>query len=202
MTLLWRWTMIRWILPGVAFMNLAYGPFFVMSAAWSQQILHRGSFGYSMLVLAESLGNLIGGLSSATVQRRFPGVLPWVTGMLVATAVAIFPGFSNLWIDFLSLLLFGVGTGMVNTLFLTLLQQRVPDEQRGRVFATIGTIFGSTLPLGTALAGIGVASVGLHGLFWIAALTIAGAAIYLGLVITLNPVVRRETLLSAAGQSS
>jgi len=176
---LWRWHMIRWILPGVAVMNLAYAPFFVMTAAWSQERLHHGSFGYSMLVLAESLGNLIGGLSAASVQRRYPGPVPWVFSMVLTLAVALFPAFPYLWIDFGALLVFGMGTGLVNTLFLTLLQQRIPEAQLGRVFASISTIFGAALPLGTALAGLGVAHLGLVGLFWVAALAIVAAAVYL-----------------------
>jgi len=193
---LWQWPMIRWILPGVALMNLAYAPFFVMTAAWSQEILHHGSFGYSMLVLAESLGNLTGGLSAASVQRRFPGILPWVFSMILTLAVAAFPWFPHLWSDFSALLVFGVGTGMINTLFLTLLQQRIPEQQLGRVFASIGTIFGAALPLGTALAGLAVGSFGLITLFWTAALAIVAAAAYLGSTITWHPDVRSEASLS------
>ncbi len=194
---LWKWPMIRWVLPGVIIMNLAYAPFFTMSAAWSQEILHRGSFGYSMLVLAEALGNLLGGLMAGGLARRFQGVAPWVFSMILTLPILAFPAMHLLWGDFLALLAFGIGTGLVNTLFLTLLQQRISEALLGRVFATLGTIFGAALPLGTALSGIAVGGVGIGGIFWAASAAIVAAACYLGGAMVWHPEVRSQARLSA-----
>ncbi len=189
---LWRWRVIRWILPPVIVMNLAYAPFLALSPAWSADILHRGPLGYSLLILAESVGSLGGSLLAGVLQRRWRGSLPWNAGLGLSLLLLIFPVIPTLWADFAALLAFGLGTGMINTLFLSLIQRRIPDSILGRTFSTLGTVFGAALPVGTALAGILVRSVGLFGIFAAATAGIVAATIYLLTLLQFNTPVGRE----------
>ncbi len=189
---LWRWRVIRWVLPPVIVMNLAYAPFLALSPAWSANVLHRGPLGYSLLILAESVGSLGGSLLAGVLYRRWRGPLPWNAGLGLSLLLFLFPVIPTLPVDFGALLAFGLGTGMINTLFLGLIQRRIPDSVLGRTFSTLGTVFGAALPVGTALVGIFVGSVGLFGIFAAATAGIVAATVYLLTLLRFNPAVGRE----------
>lgn len=77
-----------------------------------------------------------------------------------------------------ALALAGLGSGPINPLVFTVLQERVPADMRGRVF---GTIIGTALaaaPLGMAAAGFLVESMGVQAVLAIIAGGFLAVAIF------------------------
>lgn len=112
------------------------------------------SFGVGMLA-----GSLLFSLRGEVLPRR--GLL---LGGLVLTALplAALVALPPLPVAAAALGLAGLGSGPINPLVFTVLQERVPAEVRGRVF---GTIIGTALaaaPLGMAAAGFLIETMGLR----------------------------------------
>ena len=99
-----------------------------------------------------------------------------LTALPLAALVALPP----LPVAMAALALAGLGTGPINPLVFTVLQERVPAETRGRVF---GTIIGTAMvaaPLGIAAAGFLIEAMGLQTVVAIVAggfLLVAGYAV-------------------------
>jgi MFS family permease len=111
-------------------------------------------------------GSLLYSLRGERLPRR--GLL---LGGLVLTAVplAALVSLPPLPVAAAALGLAGLGSGPINPLVFTVLQERVPAATRGRVF---GTIIGTALaaaPLGMAAAGFLVEAVGLQQVLMIVA---------------------------------
>ena len=112
------------------------------------------SFGLGMLA-----GSLLFSLRGEQLPRR--GLL---LGGLVLTALplAALVALPPLPVAAAALGLAGLGSGPINPLVFTVLQERVPADMRGRVFGTIlGTALASA-PLGMAAAGFLVEALGLR----------------------------------------
>jgi len=119
------------------------------------------SFGVGMLV-----GSLLFSLRGEHLPRR--GLL---LGGLVLTALPLVAlvALPPLPVAMAALGLAGLGSGPINPLVFTVLQERVPADIRGRVF---GTIIGTALaaaPLGMAAAGFLVETLGLQVMLTIVA---------------------------------
>lgn len=129
-------------------------------------------FGLGMLS-----GSLLFSLRGEQLSRR--GLL--LGGlMLTALPLAALVAFPSLPVAVAALALAGLGSGPINPLVFTVLQERVPADVRGRVF---GTIIGTALaaaPLGIAAAGFLVESMGLRVVLAVIAggfLAVAGVAL-------------------------
>jgi MFS family permease len=97
-----------------------------------------------------------------------------LTALPLAALVALPP----LPVAAVALGLAGLGSGPINPLVFTVLQERVPADMRGRVF---GTIIGTALvaaPLGVATAGFLVETLGLQSVLTIVAGGFLAVAVY------------------------
>lgn len=140
------------------------------------------SFGIGMLA-----GSLLFSLRGDQLPRRnllLGGLV--LTALPLAALVALPP----LPVAAVALGLAGLGSGPINPLVFTVLQERVPADMRGRVF---GTIIGSALaaaPLGVAAAGFLVEGWGLQPVLALVAggfLAVAAAALMTPGFRDLNP---------------
>lgn len=128
------------------------------------------SFGVGMLA-----GSLLFSLRGEQLPRR--GLLLGglaLTALPLAALVALPP----LPVAMAALALAGLGSGPINPLVFTVLQERVPADMRGRVF---GTIIGTALaaaPLGMAAAGFLVESMGVQAVLAIIAGGFLAVAIF------------------------
>jgi predicted MFS family arabinose efflux permease len=73
--------------------------------------------------------------------------------------------------------LLGLSWGPFNPLVSTLIQQRVPADQQGRVFGVQTAVFYAAPPLGMVLAGLSVESYGVSTTYLVLAAILSATAI-------------------------
>jgi hypothetical protein len=109
-----------------------------------------------------SLGAILGAMSLAVVQR-------WVKGrwllilsiMMMGAGVAILPWVPNALLPISVLFWVGVAAAWANIPLGTQINLSVPDSHRGRVGAIMNFLCTGISPLGVAIAGVMMASIGL-----------------------------------------
>lgn len=119
-----------------------------------------GSFGYGWLSARLSRKNLV----RATLIGTAVSILPMA--FLPPLPILIVAGF-----------FLGLSWGPFNPLVSTLIQQRVPADQQGRVFGVQTAVFYAAPPLGMVLAGLSVESLGVSVTYIVLAAILSVTAI-------------------------
>jgi MFS family permease len=117
--------------------------------------------GLGIVISGLAAGSAIGSFGYGWISKRISRKnLVRVT--LIGTAVSILPMafLPPLPILILSGFALGLSWGPFNPLISTLIQQRIPADQQGRVFGVQTAVFYAAPPLGMVLAGISVESLG------------------------------------------
>lgn len=132
------------------------GPLLVGIPVLADQRLPEGAMAFGLLMSASAGGNLAGYLLAGALPR--PGGLTMRIIM-----VALFAGFGLVvgvlgfipftWLDFILLLLLGVGNGYIGIILITWMQTRAPKEMLGRIMSLL--MFSSTglIPVSQAISG-------------------------------------------------
>lgn len=121
---------------------------------YSAQALHAGDTGYGVLVTSQMLGQLFGAslIVPRLAERRLPrrlGLAGVVMGAAL-TGLAVFPALPS---AVLLLFVSGLCNAVQNLTLRSLIRKRVPDERRGRVFATTSAVLNAANLAGTGLGG-------------------------------------------------
>lgn len=145
---------IRVILLQLAMVSLVGVPYTVLMPVFAEKVLHGGPLTLGILMAANGIGALIGGLRLAA-RRTVLGL-----GRIIPLAACgmggglIFFGLSHtIWLSLplLALIGFCMITQMASGN--TLLQTIVDDDKRGRVMSLFGMAFQGMMPIGSLLAG-------------------------------------------------
>jgi MFS family permease len=139
------------LLSMLSLLGLQYSVFLPIFA---NDILHSGAKGFGLLMSAAGVGAVAGALQFAA-RTSFKGLAKWIAAMSVLCAVGLV-GFAESQVFWLSsVVLFVVGFAATSQMAATntTVQNRVPDELRGRVMAVYATMFMGIQPLGSLLAG-------------------------------------------------
>lgn len=155
------------MIPGVFLTNLFFVTFTYLTPGWSQKILHAGSEGYSLMELGLGIGTFVGALASGWLSNFINVKRGIIATFLLESTIVFFPIFPILFINVSLLLLNGIGSGLANAYTMTLLQQVIPDEHRGKAFDTLMSLMGGVVPIRTFICGLLAKMIGLHGVFWI-----------------------------------
>jgi MFS family permease len=153
----WIWTTI--VFFGIG--NFAGASLFVLGPLVAKEDL-GGAWAWALIVGANSVGAVIGGLFALRVHFARP---------LLGSCVAAIPyGFQTLavglglplWALVANSAFAGAALAVHLTLWFTVFQQQVPEEARSRVssYDALGSFV--LIPLGSALAGIVAAGIGVH----------------------------------------
>jgi MFS family permease len=181
---------IRIMLAVMALTALGEGVFGVMFVIWVKQALGGGVRELGWLASAQAVGGLFGGFLAGYAGKRLSPIqlagLGGVAFGLLDVALFSFPRFvPRFWVGLLLIVLVGLPSVSSGTGRSTLLQSRVRNEYRGRVFGVLGTTSALLMLTGALIAG------GLGGVVGpITLLTVlqGGAHILAGvLVLTLLP---------------
>lgn len=156
----------------------------VLEVIFVKSILGAGDEGYGLLVSVAGVGALIGSLVAGWIGKKFSasalfcwtGILGGLSFFLYAN-IRLFP--ATLVIVLLQMIVFSVGQVVSQAL----LQQLVPEEFRGRVFAQIITGYTVTHLLGAGLWGALIDRIGVIPVFNVAGsvATLAGLFILINL---------------------
>jgi dTMP kinase len=108
---------------------------------FSRQVLGGGSAGFGLLLTALGMGLALGVILVSVAQKRLPKVEVFC-GAVMAAGVALVLGatMSSLTPALAAVFVLGMCAGAIYVLGFTILHERVADELRGRVFASLYTL--------------------------------------------------------------
>jgi MFS family permease len=140
-----------------ALFGLSYVTLLPIFADW---YFDAGATGYGLLNAAHGAGALVGTLIVATIAHRIlrPGPTLLVTAAGMGLGLMIFSLSPGMRLALPMLLLVGFSNTFYLTQVSTFLQQKVPDQLRGRVMSLYSLCW-NLLPLGGLLAGVLAAAV-------------------------------------------
>jgi MFS family permease len=162
------------------------------------QTLHVGARGFGLLLTASAVGSVTGGLVNPVLTRR----VGELTSLIVASAAnaAIYVGIGlapSAFVVGAPFALNGFAITMWNVVTVTLRQQIVPDELRGRVNSAYRMLGWGLIPLGALAGGFVAQAAGLRAPYIIAG-TLRGVALVA--IVPALVVAGKAMFGSAAGQ--
>ncbi|WP_033829696.1 MFS transporter [Bacillus andreraoultii] len=183
---------LLFMIPGVFLTNIFFVTFVFLTPGWSQEILHSGSKGYSLLELGLGIGTFIGAFASGWLSKFLNIKRGEILAFLFQSTIVFFPIFPILSVNIFILFLYGIGSGLANAYTMTLIQHIIPDHQRGRAFGTLMSIMGGVVPVGTFICGLLVKYIGLTGVFWMSGIVCSIGALILALTFKFIPIKEQD----------
>jgi MFS family permease len=139
------------LLSMLSLLGLQYSVFLPIFAS---EILHRGAKGFGLLMSAAGVGAVLGALHFAA-RTSYKGLARWIaaTSTTCAVGLVIFSQSRAFWVSMAVLLVVGFCATVQMAATNTTLQNRVPDQLRGRIMAVYATMFMGVQPIGSLIAG-------------------------------------------------
>jgi MFS family permease len=139
--------------------TLGEGVFGVMFVVWVRRMLDGGALQLGWFMSAQAVGGLLGGLVIGHLGKRLPPLpLLSVTSIafgLLDIALFSYPLFTvSIWPGLVLIVVVGIPAVAMGASWNTLVQTRVADAYRGRVFGVVGTGAGVGLLAGTLIGGL------------------------------------------------
>ena len=139
------------LLSMLSLLGLQYSVFLPIFA---NDVLHRGAQGFGFLMSAAGVGAVLGALHFAA-RTSYKGLARWIaaTSTTCALGLVIFSQSRLFWLSMATLLVVGFCATVQMAATNTTLQNRVPDQLRGRIMAVYATMFMGVQPIGALIAG-------------------------------------------------
>ncbi len=139
------------LLSMLSLLGLQYSVFLPIFAS---EVLHRGAKGFGLLMSAAGVGAVLGALHFAA-RTSYKGLARWIaaTSTTCAVGLVIFSQSRVFWLSMAVLLVVGFCATVQMAATNTTLQNRVPDQLRGRIMAVYATMFMGVQPIGSLIAG-------------------------------------------------
>ena len=174
---LWRDKLLRTLTIAILVIAAVYLPTetLVLPAYFEEQ---DNPAGLGIVISALAAGSTIGSFGYGWISARMSRK-NLVRATLIGTAVSIVPMalLPPLPLFLLAAFLLGLSWGPFNPLETSLIQQRVPADQQGRVFGVQTAVFYTAPPLGMVLAGLSVESFGVSATYIVLAAILSATAI-------------------------
>jgi len=139
------------LLSSLSMLGLQYAVFLPIFA---NDILHGGARSLGLLMSSAGVGAVLGALHFAG-HTDYRGLTRWIAGAsaICGLALVLFSASRVFWFSALMLFFTGFTATVQQASTNTIIQNRVPDELRGRLMAVYATMFMGVQPLGSLLAG-------------------------------------------------
>ena len=139
------------LLSVLSLFGLQYSVFLPIFA---KDVLHGGARAFGLLMSAAGTGAVLGALHFAA-RTNYKGLARWISATSTTGAVCllVFSQSRIFWLSSGVLMILGFAATSQMAATNTLIQNRVPDELRGRVMAVYATMFMGIQPLGSLIAG-------------------------------------------------
>jgi MFS family permease len=126
----------------------------VILPIFAREILHRDAGGFGLLLSFAGVGAVLGALHFAA-RTDYRGLARWIatTATIASVALIVFSQSRIFWLSSVVLVVVGFAATSQMAATNTLIQNRVPDELRGRVMAVYATMFMGVQPIGALMAG-------------------------------------------------
>jgi Na+/melibiose symporter-like transporter len=150
--------MLRALLIFALVTSVGEGIMAALFTPFVEHVLHGSSEEFGLVVAAQAVGGILGGLVATTLSQRFSPTQLFVYGSIafgfVDLAIFLYPlGYVAVWPAVAGMILVGVPSALSIAGLMTLFQGGSEDAFRGRMFGAIGTAEGITVLAGTLGAG-------------------------------------------------
>jgi MFS family permease len=178
---------MRSVLLLLSLMSLLALQYSVFLPVFAKDVLHRGVVGFGFLLSVAGVGAVLGAVQFAS-RTEYKGLARWMATMAVICSVClvIFSQSHVMWLSATVLFVVGFAATSLMAAANTTVQNRVPDELRGRVMAVYATMFMGVQPIGSLLAGGVAKRIGAP-----LTLTVFGVLVLLGSLVFVFRVVMR-----------
>jgi MFS family permease len=138
------------LLSMLSLLGLQYSVFLPYFAT---EVLHRDAKGFGLLMSAAGVGAVLGALHFAA-RTSYKGLARWIaaTSTTCAVGLVVFSQSRFFWLSMVVLLVVGFCATVQMAATNTTLQNRVPDQLRGRIMAVYATMFMGVQPIGSLIA--------------------------------------------------
>jgi dTMP kinase len=144
---------VRSVMLGMGVGLIGCGSVVPLGPIYAKQVLGSGSAGFGLLMTGVGTGAAIGVLALSVAVRRLPTEPVFVTALFGAGAgLILVTSFADLTVAVVMAGVFGLFAGTCYVSGFTVIQERVDDALRGRMFATLYTIIRFCLLLALAVA--------------------------------------------------
>jgi len=145
---------IRSALLLVSLMSIFGLQYSVFMPIFARDILHGGPRMLGLLMLCAGVGAVNGALHFAA-RTDYKSLVEWIAGTSTACALGLilFSQSRAVWLSAVMLVAVGFSATSQLAATNTIVQNRVPDELRGRIMAVYATMFMGVQPLGALIAG-------------------------------------------------
>jgi MFS family permease len=176
--------LLFWLCLIAMFMNLCLAPLSVVLPVLVKEARGMPAWFLGGLESSIALGSILGAISLGYGRRFLSGRGQIMVGIaMIAIGVLLLPWVPNLALPLMVLLWVGVGSSWANIPIGTQVSLTVPDSYRGRLGAIMGFLCSGVAPLGVAVAGMGMAYMGLSRFLF----TMGSVVILLDLLILAIP---------------
>src|ERR1700732_221274 len=178
---------IRSVLLLLSVLSLFGLQYSVFLPVFARDVLHREARGFGLLLSTAGVGAVLGALQFAA-RTSYKGLARWIATMSTICALCLIAFSQSHVFWFSAAVLFVVGFTATSQMAATntTIQNRVPDELRGRVMAVYAIMFMGVQPIGSLIAGGVAKRIGAPY-----TLTIFGALVLVGSLVFLFRVVLR-----------
>jgi MFS family permease len=178
---------IRSVLLLLSLLSLFGLQYAVFLPVFAKDILHGGARSFGLLMSTAGVGAVLGALHFAA-RTNYRGLARWIafTSSTCAVCLMVFSQSRVFWLSAAVLLVVGFAATSQMAATNTIVQNRVPDELRGRVMAVYATMFMGVQPIGSLIAGGVAKRIGAQD-----TLTVFGLLVLVGSVVFLFRVVMR-----------
>ncbi len=178
---------IRSVLLLLSLLSLFGLQYAVLLPVFAKDILHGGARAFGLLMSTAGVGAVLGALHFAG-RTNYQGLARWIalTSSTCAVCLIVFSQSRVFWLSAAVLLVVGFAATSQMAATNTIVQNRVPDELRGRVMAVYATMFMGVQPIGSLIAGGVAKHIGAQD-----TLTVCGSLVLVGSMVFLFRVVMR-----------
>jgi MFS family permease len=161
-----RTSALRLVLIFVTLTSVGEGIMGTLMAPFVRDVLHASGSAYGLIMAAQALGGIIGGLGVAAIGNHFAARSLFGMGAVIFgildLAMFLYPlACPALWPAFVLMLLVGLPATATIAGGMFVLQTATTDTHRGRVFGILGMSQGAGTLLGVLIAGTAAGPVGI-----------------------------------------
>ncbi|WP_245631814.1 MFS transporter [Alicyclobacillus ferrooxydans] len=134
--------------------NFSLAGFGIVIVPWVKNVMHGSAFVLGSLEAALLIGMILGGLVAGAVAKRFRyRLIDCITLTSLGAGVSLTGAWANVYWDIAVMFAAGLMLGIVDGAGGAVRVMMVPEEVRGRVFSTLGTMSRMATPIGVAVLG-------------------------------------------------
>lgn len=146
---------ISYILTIFAVVMLSFGILNVLFVFYATDVLHVGAESFGILLSGQAIGNFIGAAAISKLAAKTKKSYLIVGGILwLGVLILLLSVVTSFYVALSIMFLLGIGSMVINIPSMTIAQEVVPDDMRGKMMGTASTIINTTSIISMGMGGI------------------------------------------------